>query len=150
MIDDLDNMWDVLEVLDETVTVDLDVRHAGAAGVELTPTTPPQSTAAAAPATPAKNARPKAKRTHASCDAAAPPPGDANAASPAERDASDDGTDGVDAYEEKRLKRMRCAPRPTPSPCPPPPSPPPQLSGARLACPTPVRTTTAGATGVMR
>ena len=27
---------------------------------------------------------------------------------PAERDASDDGTDGVDAYEEKRLKRMRC------------------------------------------
>ena len=48
MIDDLDNMWDVLEVLDERpVTVDLDVRHAGAAGVELTPTTPPQSTAAA-------------------------------------------------------------------------------------------------------
>lgn len=108
VIDDLDNMWDVLEVLDERpVTVDLDVRHAGAAGVELTPTTPPQSTAAAAPATPAKNARPKAKRTHASCDAAAPPPGDADAASPAERDASGDGTDGVDAYEEKRLKRMR-------------------------------------------
>ena len=54
-----------------------------------------------------------------------------DAASPAERDASDDGTDGVDAYEEKRLKRMRCATRPTP-PSLSAPSPPslsfPQLS----------------------